>query len=180
MAKTNSNNFNFMFILIILIVMILAAFLFNSCKNSSVNNSKIENINLSEESKSSETTTQTTTTIETATETTIKDTPDSTTETALTETTTTTSDTKQIIEVTVKGGYYPQEIKAKAEVSTILRLKSVGAIGCERTLIFPQFNISNILPEYGITDFNLDTRNKGAEIIGVCSMEMYYFKITFN
>jgi uncharacterized protein len=94
---------------------------------------------------------------------------------------TTNQDAKQIIEVIAKsGGYSPRKIEAKAGVPTTLVMKSEGAYGCERAFNIPDLGISKILPENGITEFDLGTQAKGTKLIGVCGMGMYYFQITFN
>lgn len=87
---------------------------------------------------------------------------------------------KQIIEVVAKGGYSPKNIEAKAGLPTILVMKSEGAYGCERAFYLPDFKISKLLPENGKTEFDLGTPAKGTEIVGLCSMGMYYFQILFN
>ena len=88
---------------------------------------------------------------------------------------------QQIVEVTARsGGYSPRKIGAKADVPTILVMKSDGAYGCERAFNIPDLNISEILPENGQTEFDLGTQAKGIKLVGVCSMGMYYFQIFFN
>jgi hypothetical protein len=87
---------------------------------------------------------------------------------------------QQIIEVTASGGYSPRKIEAKADVPTILIMKSEGAYGCERAFNIPALKISEILPENGQTQFDLGIQAKGAKLLGVCSMGMYSFQIFFN
>ena len=90
------------------------------------------------------------------------------------------SDTQQIIEVIASGGYSPRKIEAKADVPTILIMKSEGAYGCERAFNIPDLKISEILPENGQTRFDLGTQAKGTKLLGVCSMGMYSFQIFFK
>ena len=87
---------------------------------------------------------------------------------------------QQIIEVVASGGYSPKKIDAKADVPTILIMKSEGAYGCERAFNIPDLGISEILPENGQTQFDLGTHAKGTKLLGVCGMGMYYFQIFFN
>jgi hypothetical protein len=87
---------------------------------------------------------------------------------------------QQIIEVIASGGYSPRKIEAKADVPTILIMKSEGAYGCERAFNIPALKISEILPENGQTQFDLGIQAKGAKLLGVCSMGMYSFQIFFN
>lgn len=115
-------------------------------------------------------------------ETTAETSENETTAAAATETTAQPVDpaAQQIIEVTASGGYSPRKIEAKADIPTILVMKSEGAYGCERAFNIPDLKISEILPENGQTQFDLGTQAKGTELLGVCSMGMYYFKIFFN
>ena len=91
-----------------------------------------------------------------------------------------TVDGKQIIEVTVSGGYSPGTISAKAGVPSVLRMKSDGAYGCERAFNIPKLGISEVLPESGNTDFDLGAQAKGAKVKGTCRMGMYTFVINFS
>ena len=86
---------------------------------------------------------------------------------------------KQIIDVTVKGGYFPKRIEAKAGVPTTLRMNSNGAFGCERALGIAKLGISKTLPTDGVTEFDLDSQEAGTSLTGSCSMGMYTFKINF-
>lgn len=86
----------------------------------------------------------------------------------------------QIIEVTVRGGYSPRKIDAKAGVPTILRMISDGAYGCETAFYIPKLGISMMLPSSGNTDIDLGSQDKGTRLTGVCSMGMYSFVINFN
>lgn len=91
-----------------------------------------------------------------------------------------TSGDKQIIEVTVSGGYSPRTINAKAGVPTIIRMKSDGAYGCERAFRIPSLGISKTLPASGNTDIEITSQNAGTSLRGSCSMGMYSFVINFN
>lgn len=91
-----------------------------------------------------------------------------------------TSGDEQIIEVTASGGYSPRTINARAGIPTILRMKSDGAYGCERSFRIPKLGIQEMLPTDGNTDFDLGIQDKGTTLVGVCSMGMYSFKIIFN
>jgi hypothetical protein len=102
------------------------------------------------------------------------------TDTAGTTAQTTNPSAQQVIEVTASGGYSPRKIEAKADVPTILIMKSEGAYGCERAFNIPALKISEILPENGQTQFDLGIQAKGTKLLGVCSMGMYSFQIFFN
>lgn len=87
---------------------------------------------------------------------------------------------QQVIEVIASGGYSPRKIEAKADVPTILIMKSEDSYGCERAFNIPALKISEILPENGQTQFDLGIQAKGTKLLGVCSMGMYSFQIFFN
>ena len=87
---------------------------------------------------------------------------------------------KQILEVSVKGGYAPKVINAKAGTPTILRMESNGALGCERAFSIPKLNISKVLPTNGNTDIDLGSVKAGTKLLGTCSMGMYTMTINFN
>ncbi len=91
-----------------------------------------------------------------------------------------TSGDKQVVEVTVSGGYSPRTINAKAGVPTIIRMKSDGAYGCERAFRIPSLGISKTLPASGNTDIEITSQNAGTSLRGTCSMGMYSFVINFN
>jgi hypothetical protein len=193
MNKKSSNKLKKTIItVVIFFVLTTALFVLTSCKSenhktSSRGNDTITNTTVTETTiEAGTSTTDQTTTSEnvTATETTVSSTD--TTAPAETTSQTTKPQNQQVIEVTAKtGGYSPRKIEAKAGVPTILIMTSDGAYGCERS-----FNIfdpntkkvlrSEILPENGKTEFDLGTQAKGAVLLGVCSMGMYYFQITFN
>jgi hypothetical protein len=92
----------------------------------------------------------------------------------------TNPEAQQMIEVTASGGYSPRKIDAKADIPTILIMKSEGAYGCERAFNIPALKISEMLPENGQTQFDLGIQAKGTKLLGVCSMGMYSFQIFFN
>jgi plastocyanin domain-containing protein len=87
---------------------------------------------------------------------------------------------KQIVEVTVSGGYSPSTINAKAGVPTIIRMKSDGAYGCERSFRIPSLGISKTLPSSGNTDIEIASQKAGTRLRGSCSMGMYSFVVNFN
>lgn len=87
----------------------------------------------------------------------------------------------QIINVkALSGGYSPSKIIAEAGKKTVLRLESKNSYGCERSFRIPKLNISKVLPQSGITEFDLGTPTAGENILGTCSMGMYTFTVNFN
>lgn len=87
---------------------------------------------------------------------------------------------KQIITVSVNGGYSPGVITAKAGVPTILKMRSVSASGCERAFRIPSLKISKTLPTSGDTDIDIGSQSAGTKLRGTCSMGMYNFTVNFN
>ncbi len=86
----------------------------------------------------------------------------------------------QAIEVTANGGYFPEELNAKAGIESVLIIKSDNAYGCERSFRIPALGVNETLPINGITEVELGTQEKGTRLLGTCSMGMYTFEIIFN
>ncbi len=91
----------------------------------------------------------------------------------------TTSEGKQIIEITAKGGYAPRMTTAKANVPTILRIKTNSTFDCSSALRIPTLAYSNTLPATGVTDIEVPNQAIGTTLRGVCSMGMYHFEVSF-
>lgn len=88
-------------------------------------------------------------------------------------------DGKQIIEITAKGGYLPEKSVAKADIPTILRLKTSGTFDCSSAVRIPSMNVTQSLPASGDTDIDLGNPKLGT-LQGTCGMGMYPFKIEFQ
>jgi plastocyanin domain-containing protein len=84
----------------------------------------------------------------------------------------------QIIEINAKGGYQPRSSVAKAGLPTILRFNTNGTFDCSSAVRIPSLNISKSLPQSGIVDIDLGTREAG-NLSGMCGMGMYRFDIKF-
>ena len=89
------------------------------------------------------------------------------------------TDSKQIIEITAKGGYVPRATKARAGMPTTLRFNTNGTFDCTASVRIPSMNITKILPNSGTTDIDLGTPQAGV-LQGTCGMGMYRFKINFQ
>lgn len=85
----------------------------------------------------------------------------------------------QIIEITAKGGYWPQKSMAKAGLPTIIRFKTSGTFDCSSSVSIPSIGLSKYLPQTGSTDIDLGT-SKQQVLTGTCGMGMYPFSIVFN
>lgn len=90
------------------------------------------------------------------------------------------SEGKQIVEIGVKGGYSPRLSVAKADISTILRMKTEATFDCSSALTIPSINYQKNLPPSGITEIELPPQKAGTTLQGMCSMGMYNFEIAFN
>lgn len=88
-------------------------------------------------------------------------------------------DGKQIIEIKAKGGYSPSRSFAKAGLPTILRFDTSGTFDCSASIRIPSKDISQLLPQTGITDIDLGTTTLGT-LNGTCGMGMYPFSVEFK
>lgn len=87
---------------------------------------------------------------------------------------------KQIIEVNAKGGYSPRLTTAKANVPTILRIKTNSTFDCSSALRIPALNYAKNLPPSGTTDIELTSQQASGTLKALCSMGMYSFSIEFK
>ena len=88
-------------------------------------------------------------------------------------------DGKQIIDVSVKGGYHPQNSVAKAGIPTVLRFNTNGTFDCSSGVRIPSMGISKTLPSTGSTDVDVGSPAV-ATLQGVCVMGMYSFQVDFK
>ncbi len=88
-------------------------------------------------------------------------------------------DGKQIVEVSVRGGYRPQESTAKAGMPTVLRFSTNGTYDCSSSVRIPSMGFSKFLPSSGTTDVDLGSPQAGV-LRGMCGMGMYTFEINFR
>ena len=88
-------------------------------------------------------------------------------------------DGKQIVEVSVKGGYRPQKSLAKAGVPTTLRFATNSTYDCSGAVRIPSMGYSTFLPATGKTDVELGVQQVGI-LRGMCAMGMYIFEVDFK
>ncbi len=88
-------------------------------------------------------------------------------------------DGKQIIEISVQGGYHPRKSVAKAGVPTVLRFVTNNTYDCSAAVRIPSMGYSAFLPATGKTDVELGTPQAGV-LRGMCVMGMYTFEIDFQ
>ena len=87
---------------------------------------------------------------------------------------------KQVIEVTAKEGYQPQEILAKADMPAVLKMKTEGTYDCSSTVIITSLNVRTTLPPTGETEIDIPAQKAGTRVVATCGMGMYSFEIKFD
>ena len=88
-------------------------------------------------------------------------------------------DGKQIVDLTVRGGYSPQKSVAKAGIPTIVRFYTNGIYDCSSSVRIPSMNLTKNLESSGTTDIDLGISKEGI-LHGSCAMGMYPFEINFQ
>lgn len=89
-------------------------------------------------------------------------------------------DGKQVIEIKAKGGYTPREILAKADMLTVIKVKTQGTFDCSSALVIPSLNYRTNLSPSGVTEIELPPQKTGSVLNGTCAMGMYGFSIKFK
>ena len=89
-------------------------------------------------------------------------------------------DGKQMIEVRAKGGYVPRFVVAKANMPTVLRMRTQGTFDCSSALVIPSLGYRANLPASGVTDIDVPPQVAGTSLKGVCAMGMYSFVVNFQ
>lgn len=89
-------------------------------------------------------------------------------------------DGKQVIEVRAKGGYAPRFVVAKANMPTVLRMRTQGTFDCSSALVIPSLGYRANLPASGVTDIDVPPQAAGTSLKGVCAMGMYNFVVNFQ
>lgn len=88
-------------------------------------------------------------------------------------------DGKQIIDMTVKGGYEPRKSVAKAGVPTVIRFNTNNSYDCSIAVRIPSLSISENLKPSSSTDISIGVPKAGL-LRGMCAMGMYSFEIEFS
>ena len=89
-------------------------------------------------------------------------------------------DGRKIIEIKAKGGYRPGITYAKAEMPTVLKVKTQGTFDCSSALVIPSINYRTNLQPSGETEIEIPAQKAGTVMKGLCSMGMYNFQIRFD
>lgn len=85
----------------------------------------------------------------------------------------------QYISITAKGGYFPNQIRAKADTPTVLKLVTKNTYGCESAVVISEVGFQEFLPSTGTKEVNLGTQPKGKQVKVTCTMGMYNAYINF-
>lgn len=89
-------------------------------------------------------------------------------------------DGKQVIEISAKGGYSPKTTLAKADVPTVIKMKTEGTFDCSSSIFIPGLNYRKNLQPSGITEIEVPPQKAGTTLRGLCAMGMYNFQVQFN
>ncbi|MCC7004727.1 cupredoxin domain-containing protein [Candidatus Nomurabacteria bacterium] len=87
-------------------------------------------------------------------------------------------DGKQIIDISVRGGYSPAKTTAKAGIPTVIRFNTSSTFDCSSFIRIPSMNFAKVLPNTGKTEVQIDDPKDGI-LQGMCGMGMYRFEINF-
>ena len=89
-------------------------------------------------------------------------------------------DGKQIIEINAKGGYLPRNTVAKANIPTVIKVKTNGTFDCSAAIAIPSLGYRKNLPPSSETLIDIPLQKEGSVLQGLCAMGMYNFSIKFN
>lgn len=87
---------------------------------------------------------------------------------------------KQIVTIDAKGKYSPRSTLAKADIPTVLRMRTDGTFDCTTAFTIPALNYEKNLPPSGMTDIEVPPQKIGATLRGLCAMGMYSFQVQFH
>ena len=102
------------------------------------------------------------------------------TDTAVSQNNVSVADGKQIIEIDAKGGYSPSITIAKANISTVIKVKTQGTFDCSSALVIQSIGYRANLPPSGETLIEVPPQEAGSTLRGMCAMGMYNFSVKFN
>lgn len=86
----------------------------------------------------------------------------------------------QMIDITARGGYKPKQTIAKANIPSVIRMKTQSTFDCSSSLIIPSIGYSASLPATGMTEIPIPSQKPGSTLRGMCGMGMYSFSIIFS
>lgn len=86
----------------------------------------------------------------------------------------------QVIDIVARGGYAPKLTTAKADMPTVLRVKTEGTYDCSSAIRIPSLGYSKTMEATGITEITVPPQKAGSTLQGVCAMGMYSFQVQFE
>ena len=102
------------------------------------------------------------------------------TDTAVSQNNVSVADGKQIIEIDAKGGYSPSITIAKANIPTVIKVKTQGTFDCSSAIVIQSIGYRANLPPSGETLIEVPPQEAGSTLRGMCAMGMYNFSVKFN
>ena len=102
------------------------------------------------------------------------------TDTAVSQNNVSVADGKQIIEIDAKGGYSPSVTIAKANIPTVIKVKTQGTFDCSSAIVIQSIGYRANLPPSGETLIEVPPQEAGSTLRGMCAMGMYNFSVKFN
>ena len=102
------------------------------------------------------------------------------TDTAVSQNNVSVADGKQTIEIDAKGGYSPSITIAKANIPTVIKVKTQGTFDCSSALVIQSIGYRANLPPSGETLIEVPPQEAGSTLRGMCAMGMYNFSVKFN
>lgn len=86
----------------------------------------------------------------------------------------------QYIDITARGGYTPRITKAKADIPTVIRMKTENTFDCSTALVIPDIGFQAYLERSGVKEIAVPIEKATGTLRGTCSMGMYNFQIDFE
>lgn len=86
-------------------------------------------------------------------------------------------DGKQVVEITVQGGYSPDHVTLKQGVPAVLKFHQADASSCLDEVVFPELGIQQALPYQTTQTVEIDT-TKAGEYSWACGMNMFHGQVT--
>lgn len=88
-------------------------------------------------------------------------------------------DGKQVIEIAAKVGYTPRKSVAKANVPTVIKVKTNDTYDCSIAVRIPSLKLSKNMAATDEVVWDVGPQPEG-KLVGNCSMGMYFFEIDFQ
>ncbi|KRL96496.1 cupredoxin domain-containing protein [Limosilactobacillus equigenerosi] len=86
-------------------------------------------------------------------------------------------DGQQVVDITVQGGYSPDQVTLQQGMPAVLRFHQLDASSCLDEVVFPELGIQQALPYQSTQSVEIDT-TKAGEYNWACGMNMFHGKVT--